>query len=155
MRANKRLVVACARVCAVRARRKLYGRKKRHDLLLLALGVAVLGQLDELLLLVLSLACAAGRHCDVCVGLGVWEGVSFTCREERKKGEKERQREKTRERERERYLVAGLGLEVQHTHAHTESGWERPFGASAQGSASVAASHRARPAAAAAAAAAA
>lgn len=40
-----------------------------HDLLLLALGVAVLGKLDELLLLVLSLASAAGRHCDMCEDL--------------------------------------------------------------------------------------
>ena len=40
-----------------------------HDLLLLALGVAVLGKLDELLLLVLSLASAAGRHCDMCQSL--------------------------------------------------------------------------------------
>ena len=95
------------------AREKLYGRLIGRDLLLLALGVAVLGQLDELLLLVLSLACAAGRHCDVCdkVVYGR-EWVSCVEREggEGRKGETEGEDEGERERAGERYLGAGLGL---------------------------------------------
>ena len=70
MRASMRLVVACARDCVVCDRMKLgIWWIIRNDLLLLALGFAVLGKLDELLLIVLSLAGAAGRHCDVCVGI--------------------------------------------------------------------------------------
>lgn len=80
-----------------------------HDLLLLALGVAVLGKLDELLLLVLSLACATGRHCDMC---GVWicgrEWVSCVGkreeREEKERGRRDRGRERTRERESDTWL---------------------------------------------------
>ena len=115
-----------------------------HDLLLLALGVAVLGKLDELLLLVLSLAGAAGRHCDMCESLCMREGVVFECREEGGEGRKgeraARQRERTRESD---TWLPGWALRCNtHTRARTRTHTERLGGPLAQQRRAAHPSHR-------------
>lgn len=79
----------------------------------------------------------------------MWEGVGFVCREEGGEGRKgeraARQREGEDERESDTWLPGWASRCNTHTHTHRAAG--RPFGASAQGGASVA-WHRARPAAA-------
>jgi len=100
--------VACARDCAVCARRKLYSRLLGNTYssslsASLSSGSSTSSSSSFFLLRVLRVDIV------ICVKVCVWEGVGFVCREEG--GEREKRRDRGRRRGRERAtLVAGLGL---------------------------------------------